>query len=246
MDRMLYVAMSGAKNAMQAQATNSHNLANANTVGFKADLDVFADKHVYGPGHPTRAYTQDERAGTDFNAGSLMTTGRGMDVAIKGQGWLAVQGPDGGEAYTRAGDLRVNSAGVLTNGAGRVVLGEGGPIAIPPAEKVDIAADGTISIVPAGEGPQNVAALDRIKLVNPPTDQLEKGKDGLFRLANEEQAEADAGVQLVSGALESSNVNPVDAMVKMIEYSRMFETQSKMLKTADENDSASNRLLRMG
>ncbi len=246
MDRMLYLAMNGAKGAMQAQSTTSHNLANASTVGFKADLDSFKDLHVHGPGAPTRAYSEDRRAGVDFRPGSLMTTGRGMDIAIKGQGWIAVQGPDGGEAYTRAGDLRINSAGILTNGAGHMVLGDNGPIAIPPSESVEIGRDGSITVRPMGENANNLADIDRIRLVNPPQEQLEKGKDGLFRLKGGGQAAPDAAVTVVSGVLESSNVNPVDAMVKMIEHSRMFETQTKLIRTAEENEEATNKLLRLG
>lgn len=245
MDRAIYLAMQGASNALLAQTTNSHNLANVNTVGFKADIDHFKALPVYGPGYASRVYTEDQRAGTNFQSGPLMTTGRELDVAVRGEGWIAVQAPDGTEAYTRAGDLRIDSAGILTNGAGHPVLGNGGPIAIPPAQKIEIGSDGTVSIIPLEGQVNQPVALDRVRLVNPPAADLEKGKDGLFRAREGTAVAPDARVTLVSGTLESSNVNPVDSMVKMIEYSRMFETQTKMMKTIEETEKAASQLLRL-
>ncbi|MDD3608505.1 MAG: flagellar basal-body rod protein FlgF [Halothiobacillaceae bacterium] len=245
MDRAIYLAMQGASNALLAQTTNSHNLANVNTVGFKADIDHFKALPVYGPGYASRVYTEDQRAGANFQSGPLMTTGRELDVAVRGEGWIAVQAPDGTEAYTRAGDLRIDSAGILTNGAGHPVLGNGGPIAIPPAQKIEIGSDGTVSIIPLEGQVNQPVALDRVRLVNPPAADLEKGKDGLFRAREGTAVAPDARVTLVSGTLESSNVNPVDSMVKMIEYSRMFETQTKMMKTIEETEKAASQLLRL-
>lgn len=246
MDRMLYIAMNGAKNALLAQATNSHNLANANTVGFKSDLDEFKSLPVYGPVMASRVYSEDSRAGTNLNAGSIMTTGRELDVAIQGEGWLAVQAADGQEAYTRAGDLRVDSAGLLTTGAGHPVLGNAGPIAIPPAAKVEIGADGGITVLSPGDPATAPLLVDRIRLVNPPRDAMEKRLDGLMGVKPGTEVVADANVRVISGALEGSNVNAVDSMVRMIQYARMFETQSKLMQQADANGEATNRLLALG
>ncbi len=246
MDRMLYIAMNGAKNALLAQATNSHNLANANTVGFKSDLDEFKSLPVYGPVMASRVYSEDSRAGTNLNAGSIMTTGRELDVAIQGEGWLAVQAADGQEAYTRAGDLRVDSAGLLTTGAGHPVLGNGGPIAIPPAAKVEIGADGGITVLSPGDPATAPLLVDRIRLVNPPKEAMEKRLDGLMGVKPGTEVVADANVRVISGALEGSNVNAVDSMVRMIQYARMFETQSKLMQQADANGEATNRLLALG
>jgi flagellar basal-body rod protein FlgF len=163
---------------------------------------------------------------------------------VKGEGWIAVQAPDGGEAYTRAGDLRVDSYGMLTTGAGHPVMGDGGPIAIPPNGKLDIGADGTISIRPLGQGANALAVVDRIKLVKLPPAQVTKGEDGLVRLRGGGQVQPDASVTLVSGALETSNVNAVESMVRLIELARQYETQVKMMKTAEENDGAAAQLLR--
>jgi flagellar basal-body rod protein FlgF len=242
-DRMLYVAMSGAKETLLSQANVSNNLANASTTGFQADLNQFRSMPVFGPGNPTRVYAMDERPQTDFNHGSLIQTGRDLDVAVKGGGWLAVQAPDGSEAYTRRGDLYVDENGLLKTGNGLPVMGNGGPVAIPPADKIDIGQDGTISIVPTGQQSNELAIVDRIKLVNPPIDQLQKGLDGLLRLRSG-VAEADANQRLVSGSLETSNVNVVNEMVDMIELSRRFEMQVKMMKTAEDNANASASLLR--
>lgn len=246
MDRMLYVVMSGAKETLLAQANNSHNLANANTPGFLADLQTFRSMPVHGDGHPTRVYSMSERPAVEFKHGAAVSTGRSLDVAINGDGWFAVQSGDGSEAYTRRGDLRVDSNGLLTTGNGLPVIGNNGPIAIPPAEKLDIAADGTISIRPLGQTATELAVIDRIKMVNPPLDGMDKDKDSLMRLKDGAEAPADADTQLATGVLESSNVNIVDAMVQMIGLSRRFELQVKMMKEASEAEKSLASIIRMG
>ena len=245
MDRMIYVAMSGAKETLMAQANNSNNLANANASGFLADLQQFRSMPVFGDGFPTRVYSMSERPGTDFSRGDVKETGRDLDVAIHGDGWFAVQARDGSEAYTRRGDMQIDSSGRLTIGSGLPVLGDNGPLAIPPAEKIDIAPDGTISVVPVGQLAQEVVVVGRIKMVSPDQSQLEKGDDGLLRLRNGERAPASAEVQLTSGNLESSNVNIVDAMVDMIELSRRYELQVKMMKTAGDIEESSASIMRI-
>ena len=244
MDRMLYVAMSGAKETLMAQANASSNLANANTTGFLADLNQFRSMPVFGTGHPTRAYALNERPATDFEYGSIQYTGRSLDIAVKDGGWIAVQARDGGEAYTRRGDLRVDENGLLLTGNDLPVLGNGGPIALPPYDKIDIGADGTVSIRPAGAASDQLAVIDRIKLVAPQFDQMAKRDDGLFRLRNGGQAEEDAAQRVISGALQASNVNVVNEMVDMIELSRRFELQVKMMKTAEDAAAAGASILR--
>ena len=244
MDRMLYVAMSGAKETLVAQANASNNLANANTTGFLADLNQFRSMPVFGAGHPTRVYAMDERPGTSFEFGSVQQTGRDLDVAVKDGGWIAVQGRDGGEAYTRRGDLKVDENGLLLTGNDLPVMGNGGPIALPPFDKIDIGADGTVSIRPAGAASNQLAVIDRIKLVAPQYDEMAKSKDGLFRLKNGGEAEEDPLQRVVSGAVQASNVNVVNEMVDMIELSRRFEMQIKMMKTAEESAAAGASILR--
>ncbi len=246
MDRMLYVAMSGAKETLMAQATNSHNLANANTTGFLADLQQFHSMPVFGDGYPTRVYGMSERPAIDFKSGSIIQTGRDLDVALNGKGWITVQAPDGSEAYTRRGDLKLDANGQLTTGNGLPVIGNGGPIAIPPAEKIDIAPDGTISIRPLGQAANELAIVDQIRLINPENSDMEKGLDGLMRIKDGATPEPDTSLQLVSGALESSNVNVVDSMVEMIELSRRFDMQVKMMKAAEEMEQGSTSILRIG
>jgi len=174
----------------------------------------------------------------------LTDTGRDLDVGINGAGWIAVQGADGREAYTRAGDLHIEPTGMLKNGAGLQVMGEGGPISVPPHTSLMIAADGTISIVPVGQGPETTSQVGRIKLVNPPAESLVRGDDGLFRVNDGTDAPADANVRVASGVLETSNVNVADAMVNMIELSRHFDLQVKAMRTAEENAAASAQLLK--
>lgn len=246
MDRMLYVSMTGTRQIELAQAANTHNLANVNTTGFRADLFQFRSMPVQGAGVPSRVYAMTERPAVDFAPGPINATGRDLDMAVQGRGWIAVQAPDGSETYTRAGNLRLTPEGMLITGAGHPVLGDSGPIAVPPAEKIEIGADGTVSVRPIGQGAATLAAVGRIKLVNPSVEQLTKGGDGLMRLPAGEVAMPDAQVQLVSGALEGSNVNAVDALVHMIELARQFEMQVKMMHTAEETDGSSTKLLSMG
>jgi len=233
MNRMLYVAMSGARQIMLAQAANSHNLANISTSGFRADLSQFRSQPVFGDGYPTRVYAMAERPGVDLKPGINEATGRDLDVALKGQGWIAVQDQTGREAYTRNGSLRITANGLLQTGQGNPIIGNAGPIAIPPAAKIEIARDGTISIQPKGQGPEALAVLDRIKLVNPPAADLEKGLDGLMRTTTGIQP-ADAAVKLEKGTLEHSNVSAVGALVRMIELSRQYEMNIKMMSTTRE------------
>lgn len=245
MDRMLYVAMSGAKQVSMAQAVNSHNLANANTTAFREDLAAFRSMPVFGPGAPTRVYAMTESPGVNLSSGAIQSTGRDLDMAVQGEGWIAVKAPDGSEAYTRAGNLRIESGGILVTANGYPVLGNRGPIAIPQAESREIGVDGTITIRGIGEFANSLSVLDRIKLVNPDSANLVKGKDGLMRLQNGGAVKPDASVRLVSGALETSNVNTVDAMVNMISLARQYEAQVKMMKAANDMAAKSDELLSM-
>lgn len=243
MDRLLYVAMSGARETLRAQAINNHNLANASTTGFRADLAAFQARHVVGDGYDSRVYATASTTGFDATSGTLVPTGRDLDVAVQGEGYIAVQALDGREAYTRAGDLRIDSNGILRTGTGLPVLGDGGPVAVPPHASVTIGGDGTVSIVPLGQGPETRAEVARIKLVKAEDDDLTKGADGLLRMKDGSDAVADASVRLVSGVLETSNVNVADALVNMIELARRFDLQVRAMKTAEENGAASARLL---
>jgi flagellar basal-body rod protein FlgF len=245
MDRMLFIAMNGAKDLMRAQAINTNNLANASTTGFKADFQSTLSQQVYGPGHPSRVFSSVTDAGVDLAQGSVISTGRELDMAINGKGWFAVQSADGSEAYTRAGDLRIDNIGRLTNGAGHTILGNGGPISIPAHAKLEIGSDGTISIQPLGQPVNTLAVIDRIKLVNPADDQLQKGLDGLMHMKGGQSAEEDASITVVSGALESSNVNTVGALVRMIELARQYENNIKLMQNAEENDRASADIIKM-
>lgn len=247
MDRMLYVAMTGAQQTLRAQAITSHNLANANTVGFRQDMADFRSMPIFSDDSlPTRVNAMTQRSSVDLKSGKLMSTGRDLDVAVQGEGWIAIQAPDGGEAYTRSGDLQRDANGLLTTATGYPVLGNGGPISIPPADKIEIGADGTISIRAPGEAITDLVVVDRIRLVKPtPDNPLYKDVSGLMRTANGQPAPPDASVTLVAGALEGSNVNPAEALVRMIEDARRYEMQIKMMSTAQENASATNQLLRL-
>lgn len=198
---------------------------------------------VQGEGFATRTFTVDASVKDVMDQGPMMYTGRSLDVAVQGKGWIAVQGADGKEAYTRAGSLDVNANGQLQTKDGQNVLGEGGPISIPPDSSISVAPDGTISVVPTFGVPNTTNIVARMKLVNPPEDQLERGADGLFRQKNGQPANLDANVRLAPETLEGSNVNVVDAMVNMISIARQFDMQMKMLQNADANAKASGQLL---
>ena len=245
MDRSLYVSMSGAQQTMRALQANNNNLANANTKGFRADLTDFRSMPVYGDGYPTRVYAMAERPTVDFTAGTVRSTDRPLDIAVEGEGWIAVQAKDGSEAYTRAGDLHIDNGGLLVTASGLPVIGNGGAIAIPPAENMVIGNDGTISIQPVGQTANALVILDRIKLVKPDQNELVKGEDGLMRLSTGIDAEADASVGVVSGAVETSNVNMVDSLVNMISLQRLYESQIKLMKSVEEMDSSVDQLMRL-
>ena len=235
MDRLIYTSMSGAKYLLERQATLSNNLANATTTGFRADTVGLRAVPAVSPQAGTRVFTVETTTGADLSQGPISATGRTLDVAIQGQGWLAVQALDGSEAYTRNGALQVGPDGVLQLPNGLQVQGTGGPISIPAdTQSVLIAADGTVSVKAASS--KTPTTVGQLKLANPPAADLVKGADGLFRTQSGEPAEADGSVKVVDAALEGSNVNIVEAMVGMISASRQFEMQMKMLSTAEQNE----------
>lgn len=245
MDKLIYVAMTGARAAMKAQAVTSHNLANIGTTGFRALRGAMDSLPVPGAGLPTRVNAVAGADSADTTQGSAIATGRDLDLAIQGDGWLAVEGVDGEEAYTRAGNLRINPNGLLETASGRLVLGNGGPVAIPPFQSLHIGADGQVSIVPQGQAPESLVQVDRLRLVNPPVDRLERSAGGEFRLRDGSTAPPDPAVRVASGQLESSNVNSTQALVDMIEASRYYEMQIRAMHTAEETDAAASRLIRM-
>ncbi len=238
--------MTGAKNNMLAQGVRSNNLANLNTTGFRADFEQSRAMGVYyGDGQPTRAYALTESPAANFTQGPLETTGNDLDVAIQGEGFLAVQASNGTEAYTRAGNLSIDATGTLRTANGLAVMGNGGPINVPENTKLHIGADGTLSVVGLGQGPEAMVEVGRIKLVNPDIKNLEKGDDGLFRQRNGLDAEVSPTVTLRSGVLEGSNVNAIDEFTQILTLSRQYEMQVKIMKTAEENSTASAQLLQM-
>lgn len=245
MDRALYVAMTGASHLMRAQTTNSHNLANAATTGFRAELEGARSLPVEGGVYASRVNAILEDRGWDPSAGHLQTTGRALDVALRGDGFMAVQAPDGTEAYTRNGSLRLTPEGLLTTSSGQPLLGDAGPIAVPPADSLTIGDDGTISIVPAGQDANTLSVVGRIRVVDAQPRQLQRGADGLMRAAPGADLLDKAGATLIPGTLESSNVNTAEAMVNMIELSRQFELQVKIIKAAEENSQQAASLSRL-
>ena len=239
MDRMIYLSMAGAKATMQRQDVLANNLANVSTTGFRAEMAAFRAVPVRGDGASTRVYALETTTGYNPEAGPMASTGRNLDVAMQGNSWLAVQGLDGTEAYTRAGALDVNSEGLLVTKTGLTVLGDGGPINIPANAEVQISTDGTISThLPGAKGSN---AVGKLKLVTPEAP-LQRGEDGLFRGTDGDLA-ANPAARVQDGALEGSNVSPVETMVSMISAARQFEQQMKMMQTAEEDEKSAARLL---
>ena len=242
MDRLAYLASAGAKQLMHRQETIAHNLANANTTGFRADLDAFRAVPVQGPGQGSRVFVAESTPGFNSAAGPMQTTGRNLDVAIQGDGFLVVEARDGGEAYTRDGGFDVGTDGTLRTHSGLAVQGDGGPITVPENTRITIGSDGTVSAIANGNS-KSVNVVGRLKLVNPPPSSLTKGGDGLFRSTDGSGATADPTVKVVDGTLEGSNVNTVDALVGMIAVARQFETQMRLMSTAEQNSREANKLL---
>lgn len=247
MDKLLYVAASGAKQNMLGIAVKANNLANAKTTGFKSDLEQARSMQAFGEGLPTRVFAMEERPASKLSSGAIATTGRSLDIAISEKGWLTVQDKNGKEAHTRAGNLKISDTGQLFTGNGLPVIGESGPIILPvPIEKIEIAKDGMIQIRPQGAPANFLEDTERLKLVSPQGNQkMDKGLDGLFRAKDQSELAEDPTITVMNGALEMSNVNPVDEMVGMISHQRQFELQIKMMKTAEEIDESQSSLMRI-
>lgn len=250
MDRLIYTAMSGASQTFEEQSTIANNLANTSTTGFRAQMMTFRSAPLKSPDQlatdnndVTRTFVVDSTPGADFQAGVITKTGNPTDVAIQGPGWFAVQTADGGEAYTRDGSFHLDSNGQLMNNRNQVVVGNAGPISVPPGGTFEVGQDGTISVLGAGDPPDAITTVAKLKLVNPDNAVMVRGDDGLFRPNDGSTPQDDPSVQVVGGAVENSNVNPVSAMVSMISNARQFEMQMKMLQTADSNDQSANALL---
>ena len=248
MDKALYIAMTGARATLQAQGTVSHNLANADTAGFKAALANTEAFPVRGSGHASRIAALHVDQGFDARAGALQVTGNALDVSLQADRWLAVQAPDGSEAYTRAGNLSLTPNGQLVTAGGHALLDqEGNPMALPPHQALEIGHDGTVSIVPLGEGADTLAVMGRLKVVEARPEQLSRGLDGLMRNTAPQQPLLQApGQVMTTGTLEQSNVDPAGALVQMIQLQRQFEMQVKVIKRGDDNAQAANSLLRLG
>ncbi|PLA73887.1 flagellar biosynthesis protein FlgF [Hydrogenovibrio sp. SC-1] len=246
MDRMLYISMSGAKEVMLSQANNANNLANANTDGFKQDFNQFRAQHMQGPGWNSRTYALDERPATDFSPGAMKVTGRDLDIATKENGYIGILSPDGTEALVRSASMHLTPLGELVDLGGNAILNQGGtPITIPPAKSIKVGNDGTVSFIPAGSADNLPVVLDQIRLVEPEIKSLQKGVDGYIRNIGE-QPLAQAAVTVVGGALETSNVNSVQALTNMIELSRKYEMQIKMMSTSKSHAQKSDSLLKLG
>ena len=245
MDRLVNTALTAMRGAMARQASIANNLANANTVGFRAEIANAETRWIQGDSFDTRAQASEQVIAADMAQGAVTETGNPLDVALNGDALLAVQATDGSEAYTRRGDLKVSDSGLLTTGDGLPVLGEGGPVILPQMDSVSIAQDGSIWGVPQGGAPANPQQVDKLKLVNASGSSVAKGNDGLFREVNGGALPSDPLATVTSGSLEGSNVNSTQALIDMIEASRAWETQVKMIDTAKQLDDGGASLMRL-
>lgn len=247
MEPILYNAITGGRSDFKRQELIANNLANINTPGFKADLYQAQTMYMNNEhGENTmngQSYIVQGQNGVDTTPGEIITTGRDLDIAIDGDGWMAVKDSQGREAYTRGGSLRLDPNGQLITSSGKPVLGDGGPISIPPAQSIEIGTDGTISIVPVGGDVKSLAILDRIKLVTLDKNNLIKNEEGLIQLKQGGTAQSDGTVKIINGAIEGSNVKAIDQMVAMISSGREFDSQMKILSTVDENGQKLAQLL---
>jgi flagellar basal-body rod protein FlgF len=244
-DKLIYTAASGLKSHMAAQAAIANNMANASTIGFRAEKVNFNSLLLKGAGFDSRQPTSEDIPDFDRTAGAVTTTGRNLDVAIPGEQWMAVQANDGSEGYTRRGDLNISATGVLETGDGFPVMGSGGPITVPPATSVSIAQDGTISIIPVGGDAKNPQIIDRIKFASTQGSQTVKGLDNLIHVQGGGILPTDENAKCISGALEQSNVNMTQSLVDMIENQRSYEVQANLMKSAKDMDESAASVMRM-
>ncbi|ODU21578.1 MAG: flagellar biosynthesis protein FlgF [Sphingomonas sp. SCN 67-18] len=245
MDKLVYTAYSGLRGHMAAQAAIANNMANASTIGFRADKVAFERLSLVGPTFESRAPTSEEVIDADRHSGAVTSTGRALDIAVNGDAWLAVQAADGSEGYTKRGDLMIAPSGMLQTGDGFPVMGQSGPITIPPSIKTDIAADGSVLIVPPGGEIDKPQVIDRLKLVSPAGTETLKGMDNLLKVKGGGALPQDLDAKVTSGALEQSNVNMTQALVDMIENQRSYEVQAKLLSTAKDMDEGGASVMRM-
>lgn len=243
MDRLIYTAMTGAKATMGQEAAVAHNLANATTTGFRAEVHRLRAVPVQSQALPSKAFVVDASIGADYTPGTIVQTGRSLDAAINGKGWFAVQMADGSEAYTRSGSFTIDAEGVLRTRSGLEVVGDSGPISIPPDNTIDIAADGSITATPTTGARTTSTVVARLKVVNPDEANLDRGGNGLFKMKDGSQADADPLVRVAGGYLEGSNVNVVEQMVTMISLARQYDLNTRLLQTAQDNDKAAAQIL---
>jgi flagellar basal-body rod protein FlgF len=246
MDKLLYIAASGAKQDLLGASVRANNLANAQTTGFKAQLEQARAMPAFGEGLPTRVFAMTENFSNNFAGGAMIQTGDDLDLAIQGDGWFSVQDAQGNEAYSRNGRFELGANGELKDSYGNTVVGDSGPVFLPiPLSNINIANDGTLSVRPQGAPETVLEEVGRLKFVNPNVRDMQRGTDSLFRLKSGEQADEDALVSIRTGMLEGSNVNPVEEMVNMISLQRHYEMQIKMMKQAKDLDTRGNQLLRI-
>ena len=245
MDRLIDVARTAMRGTLARQTAIANNLSNTDTAGFRAEIYNASTRWVGGPGFQSRAESVDQVIGADFKQGSVVQTGNPLDVSVNGDALIAVQADDGSEGYTRRGDLRTTESGLLMTGEGNPVLGSSGPITLPPYDSVSIAKDGGIWIVPPGGQVDQPVQVDTIKLVNPKGSVVAKGTDNLFREANGGVLPDDPNAQVTPGSLEGSNVNATAALVNMLEASRAWEGQIKLIQTAKDIDSSGASLMKV-
>lgn len=245
MDRLIYTSLTAMRGSMARQTAIANNLANAQTPGFRADMAEAQSLWLDGSGHGTRAMASEEVIGADMRAGTVTATGRDLDVAMAGDAMLVVQAVNGEEAYTRRGDLQLSSSGLLTTGDGSPVQGVQGPVTIPPADRISIDAEGRVWVVPAGGDPENPQEVDRLRLATPAGSDIVKGLDGLFRVKGGGILPDDPEARVITRSIEGSNVSATTALVEMIEASRSWDTQLKMIGDARDMDSATANLMQL-
>ena len=253
MDRLIYTAVSGMNASMLRQRMIASNMANAQTIGFRAETMQFTPQTLTNPQDgaslEVRSMTSGVVRGATMKAGPLTQTGRELDLAMAGDALLTVQSPDGGEAYTRRGDLSVSASGLVQNGDGRPVIGENGPVTVPLGSRIAIAPDGSVMASNPQAPDQPPIKIERLKLANWRGSLIEKDLTGLFRVpaANGVSGvlplDEDARVQV--GALEQSNVDPSQVLVEMLEAQRLYDMRTKLVATAKQLDESGAQLMRI-
>jgi flagellar basal-body rod protein FlgF len=253
MDRLAFNASAAIAESRTAQHMVNNELANVSTPGFKRSFEsAMQSVTAVGSGFASRIQPKSLNVDTIImTAGiALIATGNDLDIAMNDKAVLGVSGPDGTLGFTRRGDLRVSSKGILETGNGHAVRGQsGGPITIPPGFKATINTDGSIYAEnPSTVGVAAPVLIDRLLLRDADGVKLSRRTDGLFGIEGQPNGtdlpDSKALLSVNPKCLEGSNVNALSVMVRLMDLSRSFEMNVNVIKQSKDSDESGATMMR--